>query len=344
MAAETRETTAGARRAAAARGTGLLLGYAADRILGDPGRWHPVAGFGVAAQAVERCLYADSRTRGAVHAAVLAGGAVALGLAAERASGWPARASGWPVPRPPASRRSSAARIALTAVATWAVLGGRSLEREALAVHEQLADGDLPGARDRLTHLVGRDTSRLDPAEIARAVTESVAENTSDAVVAPLVWGAAAGIPGLLGYRAVNTLDAMVGHRNARYERYGWASARLDDAANLPGARLAGLLTLAVSPSRAAEGWRVWRRDAAGHPSPNAGVIEAAFAGVLGVRLGGTNVYYGDRVEHRAVMDGGRPPEPEDVPRATCLARRVGLAAAVVSAAAVLAAERALRS
>jgi adenosylcobinamide-phosphate synthase len=302
--------------AAAARAAGLLLGYAADRLLGDPRRWHPVAGFGATANALEARLYADTRARGAVHAAVLAGGAAALGVVAERAAG-----------------RSPVARAAVTAAATWLVLGGRSLEREAVAVHARLADGDLPGARSRLTHLVGRDTSALGPGEIARAVVESVAENTSDAVVAPLLWGALGGVPGLLGYRAVNTLDAMVGHHNARYERYGWASARLDDLLNLPGARLAGLLTLAASPARAAAAWRVWRRDAAAHPSPNAGVIEAAFAGALGVRLGGTNVYYGKRVEHRTIMDGGRPAEPGDIPRATALAHRVGSGAAIAAAA-----------
>jgi adenosylcobinamide-phosphate synthase len=298
------------------RAAGLLAGYAADRILGDPRRWHPVAGFGAVANAVETRLYADTRARGAVHAAVLAGGAVVVGAAAERAAG-----------------PSPVARAAVTAAATWLVLGGRSLEGEAVAVHARLADGDLPGARRRLTHLVGRDTSALGPGEVARAVVESVAENTSDAVVAPLLWGALCGVPGLLGYRAVNTLDAMVGHHNARYERYGWASARLDDLLNLPGARLAGLLTLAAAPARAPEAWRVWRRDAAAHPSPNAGVVEAAFAGSLGVRLGGTNVYYGNRVEHRAVMDGGRPAEPRDIPRTAALARRVGHAAAVTATA-----------
>jgi len=301
---------------AAARAAGLLAGYAADRLLGDPRRWHPVAGFGTAANALEGRLYAGTRARGVVHAVILAGGAAALGVVAERAAG-----------------RSPVARAAVTAAATWLVLGGRSLEREAAAVHARLADGDLPGARSRLTHLVGRDTSGLGPGEIARAVVESVAENTSDAVVAPLLWGALCGVPGLLGYRAVNTLDAMVGHHNTRYERYGWASARLDDLLNLPGARLAGLLTMAASPARAPQAWRVWRRDAAAHPSPNAGVVEAAFAGALGVRLGGTNVYYGNRVEHRAVMDGGRPAAPRDIPRAAALARRVGHGAAIATAA-----------
>ncbi|GAA1129358.1 hypothetical protein GCM10009606_06470 [Nocardioides aquiterrae] len=182
---------------------------------------------------------------------------------------------------------------------------------------------------------MGRDTSRLDPAEISRAVVESVAENTSDAVVAPLVWGALAGVPGLLGYRAVNTLDAMVGHHGPRYERYGWASARLDDLANLPGSRLTGLLAVALGgdPRRA---WRAWRRDAAAHPSPNAGVVEAAFAGALGLRLGGPNVYGAGgerRTEHRAVLGDGPAPGVADVARAVRLARTVALGSVVAAVA-----------
>ena len=293
------------------RAAGLLLGCAADRLLGDPRRFHPVAGFGTTAAAVERLLYADSRARGVAHTALLVGGTVAVGGVVER---------------------RGAARVLSTALATWAVLGGRSLEREASAVHAHLMAGDLPAARERLTHLVGRDTADLDDAEVSRAVIESVAENTSDAVVAPLVWGAVCGVPGLLGYRAVNTLDAMVGHHNARYEHYGWASARLDDLANLPGSRLSGLLAMAAAPSRAADAWQTWRRDAASHPSPNGGVVESAFAGVLGIRLGGTNTYYGDRIEHRAVLGSGRAARPDDIARSTVLARRIGLGAALVAA------------
>jgi len=295
------------------RATGLVVGFAADRLLGDPRRWHPVAGFGRTALAVERRLYADSRARGVLHSGVLVGGAIALGVLAER------------------SARGPLARTALTAVATWAVLGGRTLEREAAAVHGLLETDDLPAARRRLNHLVGRDTDRLDAAEVSRAVIESVAENTSDAVVAPLVWGAVAGVPGLLGYRAANTLDAMVGHRNRRYRNFGWASARLDDLLNLPGSRATGLLTLAADPGRAREAWSTWRRDAAAHPSPNAGVVEAAFAGSLGLRLGGTNQYDGSRVEDRAVLGDGRAPTPQDVVRANRLARRVGAGAAAVA-------------
>lgn len=297
-----------------ARAVGLLLGYVADRLFGDPKRCHPVAGFGRLAGRLERCCYADSRAPGVVHTAVLVGGAVAVGAVVERLTSRP-------VPR-----------TVVTGAATWAVLGGRSLEREAAAVHARLAVGDLPAARQRLTHLVGRDTSSLDPSEISRAVVESVAENISDAVVAPLVWGAIAGVPGLLGYRAANTLDAMVAHHNTRYERYGWASARFDDLLNLPGARLTGFLTLAADPARAREAWRTWRRDAAGHPSPNAGVAEAAFAGSLGISLGGANTYYGNRVEYRAVMGNGRAPQSGDVVRAGVLARRIGLGAVAVAA------------
>jgi adenosylcobinamide-phosphate synthase len=183
--------------------------------------------------------------------------------------------------------------------------------------------------------LVGRDTARLSEEEVTRATVESVAENTSDAVVAPLFWGGLGGIPGLLGYRSVNTLDAMIGHRSPRYVRFGWAAARLDDAANWLPARLAGLLTIAMAPvvgGSSAAAWRAWRRDAWQHPSPNAGVVEAAFAGALGVRLGGRNVYAG-LTEERGTLGDGRPVEVADITRATRLSRLVsagGLAVALI--------------
>lgn len=300
------------------RPAGLLLGYLADRLAGDPRRGHPVAGFGTVAARLEEWGYVDSRAAGVQHAGILVGSTVAAGVLAERAT----------VDRP-------VLRCMLTGLTTWVVLGGRSLEREAEAVGSLLAADDLPGARQRLTHLVGRRTDDLAAGEVSRAVIESVAENTSDAVTAPLLCGAVAGLPGLLGYRAANTLDAMVGHRSARYRRFGWASARLDDVLNLPGARYAGLLVLAASPARAEEAWRCWRRDASGHPSPNAGVVEAAFAGALGVRLGGEN-RYGDRVEHRVELGDGRACRPSDIGPAVVLARRVGLLS--VAGAAALAA------
>ncbi|MGV9906898.1 cobalamin biosynthesis protein [Streptomyces sp. NPDC003388] len=298
---------------------GAAAGLLGDLLLGDPRRGHPVAVFGRAAAAVERLLWHDHRGWGALHTAVCAGGAVAAGLVAERAV-----------------RRSPVASAALTGVATWAVVGGTSLAREARTVGRALEAGDLTAARARLPHLCGRDPQALDADGIARAVVESVAENTSDAVVGALVWGAVGGVPGLLGFRAVNTLDAMVGHKSPRLRRYGWASARLDDVAGWPGARLTAVLAALAGPDpRGAV--RAWRADAARHPSPNAGPVEASFAGALGVRLGGTLSYAG-RVEHRPVLNGGagRTVRAADIERAVRLSRRVGLLALGVTAGARL--------
>ncbi|MDG9728510.1 MULTISPECIES: cobalamin biosynthesis protein [unclassified Streptomyces] len=305
---------------------GAAAGLLGDLLLGDPRRGHPVAAFGRAAGAVERVLWRDHRGWGALHTAVCAGGAAALGLAATRAV-----------------HRSPAASVALTAVATWSVVGGTSLAREASAIGRALEAGDVEAARARLPHLCGRDPQALDADGIARAVVESVAENTSDAVVGALVWGAVGGVPGLLGFRAVNTLDAMVGHKSARYRRYGWASARLDDLAGWPGARLTAVLTTVAGgdPQGAV---RAWRSDAARHPSPNAGPVEASFAGALGVRLGGT-LSYGGRVEHRPVLNGaaGRAVRAGrgDIDRAVRLSRRVGWLALGVCAGVRLLARRA---
>lgn len=304
-------------RMGVATAAGLLAGAAADAVFADPRRGHPVALFGRAAAALERRLYADSRPRGALHAALCAGGAAMLGVAAHAAT-----------------RRRPVARAAVTAAATWAVLGGTTLGREGAYLGAALERGDLAAARARLPHLCGRDPSRLDEGELTRATVESIAENTSDAVVAPLVWGALAGVPGLLGYRAINTLDAMVGHRSPRYARFGWAAARLDDAANLLPARLTALLTVLGAPLAGGSARRalaVWRRDGHRHPSPNAGRCEAAFAGALGVRLGGANDY-GGRVEHRPHLGDGDPPGACDIARSVRLARVVGGAATVLAA------------
>lgn len=196
-----------------------------------------------------------------------------------------------------------------------------------------LEAGEVPSARVRLSHLCARDATTLDSAELTRAATESIAENTSDAVVAPLFWGAVAGLPGLLGYRALNTLDAMVGYRLPRYEEFGWAAARADDLVNLAPSRFGAALTVACAPlagGRARQAWRIWRRDGGHHPSPNAGQVEAAFAGALGIRLGGTNSYGGE-VERRARLGEGRDPEPVDLRRAVRLSRLVGVAALTVA-------------
>ncbi len=294
---------------------GLALGVAADHLLADPRRGHPVAGFGAVAALLEQRTHSDSRLAGTAYALVLTAGSVALGRAASRAASRP-------VPM-----------TAVTALSTWAVIGGTSLRREAYEMTRLLEADDLGGARRRLSHLCGRDPSSLDAAGLARATVESVAENTSDAVVGPLVWGALGGVPGLLAYRAVNTLDAMVGHRSPRYERFGWAAAKADDLANLLPSRVSAWLASGLAPvvgGRTRSAVRVWQRDGYKHPSPNAGPVEAAFAGALSRTLGGRVVYAG-RVEDRPLLGDGPAPGVHDI------ARAARLSAAVTGAAAVLA-------
>src|SRR2546421_4946537 len=250
---------------AVANAGGMVGGALLEAALGDPRRFPPTAGYGRLAGALERRLYAPTRPAGAAYAAVAVGVPVALATAATLAT-----------------RRHPWLRAGLVAATTWATLGGTTLRREATAMADSLDAGDLPAARQRLPHLCGRDPSTLDESELARATVESVAENSSDAEVAPLVWGALAGLPGLVGYRTVNTLDAMVGHRSARYRHFGTAAARLDDAANVGPARFTAALTALVAPlaggSRSAA-VRTWLRDGARHPSPNSGQCEAAMAG-----------------------------------------------------------------
>jgi adenosylcobinamide-phosphate synthase len=307
---------------------GMVAGFALDALLGDPRRWHPVAGFGQAAAALERRLYAPTRRAGAGYTAIAVGVPVAVAATAAFAT-----------------RNRPAARAAIVALGTWTVLGGRTLRREGGAMATALRAGDLAVARNRLPSLCGRDPSTLDSLELARATVESVAENTSDAVVAPLFWGGVAGLPGLVGYRAVNTLDAMVGHRSTRYARFGTPVARLDDLANLVPSRLTALLTIAAAPSVGGDrrrALRIWRRDRSGHPSPNAGQCESAMAGALGVRLGGRNVYSG-REETRPFLGDGRRPEPADIQRAARLSGAVSVAALAVAAVGALVAGRGKR-
>jgi adenosylcobinamide-phosphate synthase len=298
----------------------LVTGYAADRLLGDPARWHPVAGFGQVAAYVERRAYAPRRARGALFAGALVAAAALLAQAATRIFG---------------------RRAALVAV-TWIALGGRSLERVAVGIADRVDAGDLGGARAALPALVGRDTAGLDEAGICRAVVESVAENTGDAVVGTLLWGAAAGPAGVAAYRAANTLDAMVGHRNERYGEFGWAAARLDDALSWPVARAGALAAAGCAPlvgGSSARALRVLRRDGAAHPSPNAGRLEAAFAGALGLRLGGPTSY-GGRAQWRPRLGDGRPPDTDAVRRAARLSTLVGATVTAAAAGARIAWER----
>ncbi|KXP13586.1 adenosylcobinamide-phosphate synthase [Tsukamurella pulmonis] len=302
------------------RATELAVGVLADELVGDPARYHPVAGFGTLAQALEARMYAPSRLRGVAYTSILVGGAVALGCAARNVPG-------------------------ATAIGTWAVVGGAGLRKVGAGLGADLERGDLGGARALLPSLCGRDPSVLDTAGLARAATESVAENTSDAAVAPLFWGAVAGLPGLLAYRAANTLDAMVGYRNERYGDFGWASARLDDVLNYLPARLAGAVTVVLAPAvggAPSDAVRAWRWDAAKHPSPNAGVAEATAAGALGLQLGG-RTQYAHGVELRPTLGDGRAPEPRDLARASRLSLAVELGALAATVLCVRIGRRAVR-
>jgi adenosylcobinamide-phosphate synthase len=304
-----------------ARAAGLALGVLADQVFADPARAHPVALFGRTAASLETRIWRDDRRSGLVFTAACVAAPAIAGYGIERLG-----------------RQRPIVTVLGTAAATWTALGGVSLARAGERMRQLLDDDDVPAARTGLSHLCGRDAADLGPGELARATVESLAENTSDAVVAPLLWGALAGIPGVLAYRAINTLDAMVGYHNARYEHFGWAAARLDDLANLVPARLSAQLAAALAPAvggSAANARRVLARDGHRHPSPNAGRCEAAFAGALGVRLGGVN-RYGSVVEERAELGDGPAPATADISRAARLSRLVGVSAAAIALVAVV--------
>lgn len=287
------------------RTLGAAAGIAADRLLGEPpvpNCLHPVAVLGSAATALERWLYADDRRHGAVYAGLNA----ALALTA-----------------------GSLVRSA--AVASYVTTSGRALHTQAMNVSTALEAGDIARARQLLPNLVGRETDELDAAGIARAVVESVAENTVDAIVAPALWTVAGGSAGAFLHRVTDSIDSMVGYTDARYRRFGSVGAHLDDALAWVPARVAALLVALVRPHRAPLVITTVWRDAAAHPSPNAGVVEAAFAAALDLRLGGTN-RYGDTVEVRPGMGGGRPATPADISQAVALSRDVSWALAALLA------------
>lgn len=287
----------------ATRCLGVSAGLMADRVWGEPPLHpHPVALFGSAMTALERAMFRDKRAAGVAYALIGMGVAAAIGKV-----------------------------ICLTPVATYLAVAGRGLGEAAESVHEAVLVGDIEEARLRVKALVGRDTTELHEDEVVRAVVESLAENTVDAVVAPAMWAAVAGAPGVFAYRACNTLDAMVGHRSSRYARFGWASARLDDVAAWLPARVTAVLVVVVRPRCASAVLRAVRSDAPSHPSPNSGVAEAAFAAALGVSLGGESSYE-DRIEVRPILGTGPAPRVVDIYRAKRLSRDVSLALAAIFA------------
>ena len=287
----------------------LLLALAVDAVFGDP-KWlyrvlpHPVAMIGKLIEAGERRLNRPDlgRTagvlRGLVLVLVVAAVSAGVGWAVERLLvDWP---QGW---------------IAEALLAS-SLLAFRDLFDRVRAVRRGLETG-LEVARAKVAHIVGRDPKTLDEAGVARAATESLAENFSDGVVAPVFWFALFGLGGLAAYKAVNTLDSMIGHRNARYEAFGKAAARLDDALNWVPARLAGLLLVAAAlvlpKARAGRAFRTMRRDAPKHRSPNAGWQEAAMAGALGFALAGPRDYPDGPVADAWMGDGRAELGPADL-------------------------------
>ncbi|AZS18402.1 adenosylcobinamide-phosphate synthase CbiB [Paenibacillus lutimineralis] len=290
----------------------LPAAYALDRLLGDP-RWlpHPVIGMGKAIAVVEALLRRLCRPRhyrvaGLLLPLTVVGGSFALTWAVLYLL---AQVSPW---------LSAAAE----AIVIWTTIASKGLRDAGMEVCAQLRKGDLPAARRSLGMIVGRDTSHLDEPEIARGAVETVAENIVDAIVSPLFFALLGGAPLAIAYRAVNTLDSMVGYKNDKYIDLGWASARLDDVANYIPARITALLLFLGAWMMRLDvkgAVRAVRRDAPKHPSPNSGYPEAAVAGALGIQLGGENSYHGV-VSFRAHMgEKTRELRGEDIPHAVGL-------------------------
>lgn len=301
----------------------LLIASALDAMCGDPRRLpHPV-------RVIGRCIaWFDHRVRMICRSGAslrIAGICLAGGLpmmtycvgaivieGAERVAWW----------------LGSALSIGLAST----TLAARDLWDHIRAVNGPLDVGDLPAARHAVAMIVGRDTAELSESEVARATVETIAESAADGVIAPLFYLAIGGAPLALAYKAVNTLDSMIGHQDERYTDFGWASARLDDLTNWIPARIAAVLLIlgaGLTTGRLQQvrnGWRVFRRDGSKHPSPNSGRPEAAMAGILGVRLGGTNFYDGIAQDRPVLGEEGRSTEPGDITSAT----KVMVAAAVL--------------
>lgn len=302
----------------------LVAAFALDAAAGElPERYHPVRWMGLAVERSESLLRPYLRGEAAERAA---GTVVAVALPA---GVWlAARALIKAVPRPLAA--------ALEVFMLFNALAARSLADSATAVADAL-DSGLDDGRAAVGRIVGRDTAGLDESAVVRAAVESVAENTNDGVVAPLFYGFIGGGPLALAYKAVNTLDSMIGYRDSRYRDFGQAAARIDDAAGYIPARLTGLAVVAAARLKGADAagaWRTWRRDASGHASPNAGVCESVFAGALGVQLGGPGSYGGEIREAPVIGAGNRPSQRGDIRAATSL--MYGASALVLAAAAAV--------
>ncbi|WP_247278197.1 MULTISPECIES: adenosylcobinamide-phosphate synthase CbiB [unclassified Bradyrhizobium] len=303
---------------------GMVVAMAADALLGWPS-WlfarigHPVTWLGRLIATIDTAWNRASdppafrRAAGVAGALAVIAVSIALGWMLQSVLPW-----GW-------------IQIALVGVLAWPLVALRSLHDHVAAVATPLQAGDIAAARDAVSRIVGRDPAALDEAGIARAAIESLAENASDAVVAPVFWGALFGLPGIFGYKAINTLDSMIGHRSERHEAFGWAAARIDDVANFVPARVTGFLFVLLA-SRRSEALSCMTRDARRHRSPNAGWPEAAMAGALGVRLSGPRIYHGSVTNEPWLNEGARDPLAADINHGLTVYRRSMLLLAAVLA------------
>ena len=300
----------------------IPLGFLLDLALADPeGMPHPVVYMGRTVTALEGFLRPrlpktakGELLGGAVLAAVLPSGTFVLASGACEL----------------AKRIHPAAGLALETLWCWQSLALKGLAAESGRVQDALERGDLPAARKAVGRIVGRDTEELTAEGVAKAAVETVAENFSDGVAAPLLYMLLGGAPLALAYKAVNTMDSMVGYKNDRYLHFGRAAARLDDLANLVPSRLAALCWIGGAFLTGQDGknaWRIWRRDRRNHASPNAAQTESACAGALGVQLAGPASYFGEPVDKPTIGDPGRTVEPADITRANHMLRAAGVLA-----------------
>ncbi|MET4066557.1 adenosylcobinamide-phosphate synthase [Bradyrhizobium sp. S3.2.6] len=295
----------------------MVVAMAVDALLGWPSKLfarigHPVTWLGGLIAAIDAGWNRESDPPALRRAAGAAGALLVIALAV--AFGWLLQSL-----LPP-----SWIGIVLAGILAWPLVALRSLYDHVAAVANPLLGGDITAARAAVSRIVGRDPAALDEAGIARAAIESLAENASDGIVAPVFWGALFGLPGIFCYKAINTLDSMIGHRNERHEAFGWAAARIDDVANFVPARLTGFLFVLLARKRS-EALSCMTRDARRHRSPNAGWPEAAMAGALGVRLSGPRIYHGSITAEPWLNGGARDPLAADIGEGLTVYRRAML-------------------
>lgn len=295
----------------------MVVAMAVDALLGWPS-WlfarigHPVTWLGWLIAAIDAAWNRASDPPWLRRVVGVAGALVVIALSV---------ALGWIVQ---SVLSSGSIQIMLIGILAWPLVALRSLHDHVAAVATPLQAGDIAAAREAVSRIVGRDPAALDEAGIARAAIESLAENASDGIVAPVFWGALFGLPGIFGYKAINTLDSMIGHHSERHQAFGWAAARIDDVANFIPARLTGFLFVLLAPRRS-EALSCMTRDARRHRSPNAGWPEAAMAGALGVRLSGPRIYHGSATDEPWLNEGARDPRAADIGEGLTVYRRAML-------------------